>query len=234
LRYGDNPNLTQEYASIHVKALLDHEIILQQLYNRLLKSHVGEAEGVRERQAFEAELAELITSAEEPSLPISGVPNKNMIEDREAAVKEASWLSGLAYAFKVSPERKARLDRRWKALKVFGEALEDADAAVKKRVSSILKTYNSQMGPGYFRGKKPIYSGPQNPAVRPTGSPFIPEGSTCFCPKCGEDRENTTPLEPCEHSICLKCGSILKTRLYIPGDTRKPFDPNADRDMTKP
>jgi hypothetical protein len=61
-----------------------------------------------------------------------------------------------------------------------------------------------------------------------------PELGSCFCKHCGLDWPNPLPQEPCSHSYCKICGQELTYRIWQGGDTRKPFDPDVDRDMTKP
>jgi len=144
--------------------------------------------------------------------------------DRE----EASFKLGFNYALTCLAHREAMgyietMPPLIAALNFFGLVInKNAQNLVKAGVKAA-EHFGDQKGPHYFRGEKPIYSGPQNPPLKPSGdTAFTMSESQCWCIYCDSkvEKSEKDKMSPCEHLVCTKCLRMLSSKVTIPGDTR--------------
>jgi len=220
----------------NVACLLGHYGIMQRYVNSLLEGEVRDAQ-FREKRAIVHNmiLTEIQKEHQRVPTPIGGkINNRGVVEAKEQAQRGIGRLEGLAFQLQESEEFKAIGIRRGEALRVLICALDDAESAIMGRVRKVAERYGfaDALGAqlpgwgkdGYYRDtEKPVYSGPQNPPVKPSGdSDIILSQSKCVCVYCGIEVEKK-PLDlntPCEHLICPRCTRMLGTKTGIPNDKR--------------
>ena len=237
-------HLDKQLAQIHVEGLLGHANIMLDLAHRLNQSYERELTFYNEKLKLKLEVGEMLLS-EEAALgklvsrknlagkPVEGLgSNAECSESREMARENLGQIRQMYIQLSSSEDYSARLTRHGEALKIFGAGVSDAVEAVNRRVSEICGAYGlqaegealgQQAGPSYFRGKEPLYSGPQNVSRKPSGdTDFIMSASECWCTYCDSkvEKSEKDKMQPCEHLVCLKCLRMLSSKVTIPGDTR--------------
>ena len=239
------PHLSKQLAKIHIETLLEHLNIMLDLSHRLAESYGRELDCYNAKLKLRLEVDEMLLAEEAalgklvPTKNLAGKPVEGLggasnttFESREMARENLGQIRQMYIQLSSSEDYSARLTRHGEALKVFGAGVSDAIEAINKRADDICKTYGimsegealgAQLGPDYFRGKEPIYSGPQNVSRKPSGdTDYIMSQSKCVCVYCGiEVEKKPSDLNtPCEHLICPRCTRMLGTKTGIPNDKR--------------
>lgn len=226
----------QNWALICANTLLGHEVIMKEYYGRLLDNYLQDCEFSINRLGIQAELAQELLE-ERRKLPkltktISGNEKRVEVENREEGLKTISRLETMMELCEESKEHVAKRNRTGLALTILSKALDDAEKTIEKQIITISETYDlpnlfqelgQQQGPSYFRGKEPIYSGPQNVSRKPSGDKdFIMSESECWCIYCNSKIEKSAKdkMSPCEHLVCVKCSRMLSSKVVMCDDKR--------------
>ena len=127
----------------NVACLLGHYGIMQRYVNSLLEGEVKDAQ-FREKRAIVLNgiLTEIQKEHQRVPTPIGGkINNRGVVEAKEQAQRRLGQLESMAFQLQESEEFKAITIRRREALKVLGQALDDAEAAIMGRVRKVAERY---------------------------------------------------------------------------------------------